>query len=1053
MNSLKRNIPFLVSAVLPAIVAGAFVLPPSAQAASPELTREFEDTVTPFVTQYCAGCHGGASPAAKFDITVYPTVESVVADSGHWAIVMGRLEKGDMPPAAMPQPDPALRQKVADWIKALRKEEADAHAGDPGPVLARRLSNAEYNYTIRDLTGQDLRPTREFPVDPANLAGFDNSGESLTMSPALLNKYLQAARQVAEHIVFKPDTFDFSPHLMLVETDREKYTIQRIVEFYKNAPTDYADYFQAAWRYKHRAALKQPNATLDSIAAEAGISAKYLPMVWGILEGPVKENVGPIAKLREMWNALPAPGAEKSLRTDTEHMRDWVIKLRADTAMNFAAPRVRGLSPWSQPLINWKYLNYTTHRRDFDRTALREASQAPEELPEIPPYPGLGRESYDRARALQINARAGNPDLVVPDGQRERYETAFAEFANVFPDVFYVSERGRFFPDDSNDKGRFLSAGFHNVMGYTRDDTPLSELILDEEGQQELEKLWLDFDFVAAYTARTWDQYYFNQSGEVDGLGRESGTERPADAAVDATVTIMAIRDKYLAKAKEDPANAASAAQDPFTRYDPVAENDPLATEAILSHFQKVDQTLRNLERLHLEAEPKHLDALLKFAERAYRRPLTKQEGEDLRGYYKNLRDETGLTHEEAMRDSVISVLMSPDFLYRIDLVDGFSSLVGGAPQGVAGKPAPGVKARALSPYALASRLSYFLWSSMPDAELLSHAADGSLVRPEVLAAQANRMLKDPRVRGLAAEFTGNWLDFRRFENFNSVDRQRFPEFDDALREAMFEEPVRLMEDAAINDRSVLDLIYGDYTFANPVLARHYGMPQGAGDETEWVRVNDADRYERGGLLPMAVFLTQNSPGLRTSPVKRGYWVVRRVLGEVIPPPPPVVPELPAEEASSDLPLPKLLEQHRANPLCASCHARFDSFGLVFEGYGPVGELRQNDLAGRMIESVAEFPGNAGEGEGLQGVKDYIKAHRQDDYLDNLSRKMLAYALSRSLLLSDEPLIEQAQANLAAKDFRFGALVETIVTSPQFMNRRDPDPAEQRSFVPQQRGN
>ncbi|MDA0206703.1 MAG: DUF1592 domain-containing protein [Acidobacteria bacterium] len=1049
---MKRNIHSLVSAALLSIAVAALQPLPSALAASPELTREFAETVTPFVSQYCVACHGGASPAAKFDITVYPTVESVIADSGHWAIVMGRLEKGDMPPAAMPQPDPALRQKVAEWIKALRKEEADAHAGDPGPVLARRLSNSEYNYTIRDLIGQDLRPTREFPVDPANLAGFDNSGESLTMSPALLNKYLQAAREVAEHIVFKADGFDFSPHLMLVETDQEKYTIQRIVDFYKNTPTDYADYFQAAWRYKHRGALKQPNATLDSIAADAGISAKYLPLVAGILEGPVKENVGPIAKLREMWNALPAPGSEATLRSQTEHMRDWVMTLRADTARNFAAPRVKGLSPWSQPLINWKYFTYTTHRRDFDRTALREASQAPEELPEIPPYPGLGRESYDRARALQINERVGNHDLVVPDGQRERYETAFTEFADVFPDVFYVSERGRFFPDDSNDKGRFLSAGFHNVMGYTRDDTPLMELILDEKGQQELEKLWLDFDYVAAYTARTWDQYYFNQSGEADGLGREAGTERPANDAVDATVTIMAMRDKYLAKAKEDPENAALAAEDPFTKYDPVAENDPLATEAILSHYQKVDQTLRHLERLHLEAEPKHLDTLLEFAERAYRRPLAEQEGEGLIAYYKKLRAETGLTHEEAIRDSVVSLLMSPDFLYRIDLVDGFSSLVGGAPRGVAGKQGPEAGGRALSPYALASRLSYFLWSSMPDAELLAHAADGSLARPEVLAAQARRMLKDARVGGMTAEFAGNWLDFRRFETFNSVDREKFPAFDDALRTAMFEEPIRLIEDAAIHDRSVLDLIYGNYTFVNPVLARHYGMPQGSGNETEWVRANHADRYERGGLLPMAVFLTQNSPGLRTSPVKRGYWVVRRVLGEVIPPPPPVVPELPKEEASSDLPLPKLLEQHRANPLCASCHARFDSFGLVFEGYGPVGERRETDLAGRMIGAIAEFPGDAGEGEGLQGVKQYIKAHRQDDYLDNLSRKMLAYALSRSLLLSDEPLIEQAQANLAADDYRFGALVETIVTSPQFMNRRDPDPAEQRSFVPQ-RGN
>ena len=144
----------------------------------------------------------------------------------------------------------------------MRTSEAQKNAGDPGLVLARRLSNAEYNYTIRDLTGVDIRPTREFPVDPANTAGFDNSGESLTMSPALLNKYLQAAREVANHMVLTPDGFDFAPHPMLVETDREKYAIKRIVDFYERQPTDYADYFQAAWRFKHRSALGKPKATL-----------------------------------------------------------------------------------------------------------------------------------------------------------------------------------------------------------------------------------------------------------------------------------------------------------------------------------------------------------------------------------------------------------------------------------------------------------------------------------------------------------------------------------------------------------------------------------------------------------------------------------------------------------------------------------------------------------------------------------------------------------------------------------------------------------------------
>jgi hypothetical protein len=296
-------------------------------------------------------------------------------------------------------------------------------------------------------------------------------------------------------------------------------------------------------------------------------------------------------------------------------------------------------------------------------------------------------------------------------------------------------------------------------------------------------------------------------------------------------------------------------------------------------------------------------------------------------------------------------------------------------------------------------------------------------------------MLKDERVRGLAVEFGGNWLDFRRFEQHNSVDRERFPAFDEALRQAMFEEPVRLIQDAVQHNRSVLDLLYGDYTFVNPVLARHYGMPQGAGDEGVWALAKNAGRFGRGGLLPMSVFLTQSSPGLRTSPVKRGYWVVRRVLGEVIPPPPPVVPELPDDEAKSDLPLPEMLAQHRANPLCSACHARFDSVGLAFEGYGPVGERRSNDLAGRLVDIVAQFPRGV-EGEGLKGVQDYIREHREDDYLDNLSRKLLAYALSRSLQLSDELVIEQALANLKKNDYRFGALFETIVASPQFMNRR-----------------
>jgi hypothetical protein len=304
-------------------------------------------------------------------------------------------------------------------------------------------------------------------------------------------------------------------------------------------------------------------------------------------------------------------------------------------------------------------------------------------------------------------------------------------------------------------------------------------------------------------------------------------------------------------------------------------------------------------------------------------------------------------------------------------------------------------------------------------------------------------MLKDPRARGLAIEFAGNWLDFRRFEQHNAVDRERFPSFNSELRQAMFEEPVRFIENVIRNDSSVMDLLYGNYTFVNPVLARHYGMPEIAGNGDTWTRLEDAGRYGRGGLLAMAVFLTQNSPGLRTSPVKRGNWVVRRVLGEVIPPPPAVVPELPSDEAKLDLPLRAMLAKHRENPVCAACHARFDSFGLAFEGYGPIGEKRTQDLAGHPVETQAVFPGGIA-GTGFEGLRTYIHEHREKQFLANLSRKLLAYALSRSLQVSDEPTIESMQTRLVANGYRFASLVDVIVASSQFRTKRVSDAPEQK---------
>lgn len=953
------------------------------------LDLHFQESVRPFLVTYCLGCHGKDKPEGDLDLSAFTTEESVARALPHWELVVEQLEAGSMPPAkAKRRPTDEARASVVAWIKSVRQREAKRNAGDPGLVPARRLSNAEYDHTIRDLTGVDLRPTREFPVDPANEAGFDNSAESLAMSPALVKKYLQAAREVADHLVLKPDGLAFATHPMLADTDRDKYCVNSIIDFYKRQRTDYADYFFAAWRFRHREALGQPDASLARLAAESGLSLKYLATIWATLtEGP--EEVGPTAVLQTLWRELPPPPPDgdrtAAARSGCERMRDYVVVLRRQLTPEVKNLTARGIDEGSQPLVLWKNRQYVANRMRY----------------------AAGGASKIRVDELALTGAAAKA-LASPEKPEDvpPFEATFPRFCRTFPDAFFVSERARVYLDGKEDKkntGRLLNAGFHSMTGYFRDDEPLAELMLDEAGQRELERLWREFDFVTGAPMRQYSSYLWYERAE-SGFLRDRAFDfiRAEDKDAASEAKIQQLAEVYLAKVSRIGASE-------------------LAYGVIKDQFGIISASIRRVEQDRVAAVPRHIEALQTFAERAYRRPLSNEERDGIAAFYRTLREQDELGHDDAVRDTVVGVLMSPYFCYRVDLA--------GAGTGV----------RPLSDYDLASRLSYFLWASMPDRELLDHAAAGDLHRPEVLAAQARRMLRDDRVRGLATEFSGNWLDFRRFEEHNSVDRGRFPTFDDELRRSMFEEPIRFFVDLVRNDRSVHEFLDGKHTFVNPSLARHYGMPEPDG----WVRVDDAVRFGRGGLLPMAVFLTKNAPGLRTSPVKRGYWVVRRLLGENIPAPPPDVPDLPDDEAKlGDLTLRQTLARHRADKSCAGCHERFDAIGLAFEGFGPVGEARDKDLGGRPVDVRATFPGGS-EGAGLEGLRRYLDSERREEFVENLCRKLLSYALGRSLLPSDDETIDTIRTRLAADGHRFGSLIESIVASPQFLNKRvEPNHAE-----------
>jgi Protein of unknown function (DUF1592)/Protein of unknown function (DUF1588)/Protein of unknown function (DUF1587)/Protein of unknown function (DUF1585)/Protein of unknown function (DUF1595)/Planctomycete cytochrome C len=995
-KTTAKTLLFLAAAV---ISFGAW----AADETAVQLDDHFSTTVKPFLQTYCIDCHGKEKTEADLNLAAYSSMTAVVKDSGRLDTVIERLEAEEMPPKKAKQhPSMETRRQAIEWFQALRDYETLRNAGDPGVVLARRLSNAEYDYSVRDLIGVDLKPTREFPADPSNMAGFDNSGESLVMSPSLLKKYLEASRDVANHMFLKPDGFAFAPYPMIVETDRDKFCVMQIIDFYHQQNIDYADYFQAAWRFKNRAALGKPKAKLTDFAAADNVSAKYLTTIWTTLEG-TKAKIGPLVKLQAMWTALPKPVAKQTeaARAGCEQMRDYVVQLRKKVEPRFPNITAGKLGVTRQPLLIWKDVQYATHRRTFDPAQLQVVGE-PAPVPSTVEEPGT-KDSLGPGKTQILTNAPGDPDLMVPAGQRAHYEAAFAKFCSVFPDMFYKQERGRNYFDTAQDRGRYLSAGFHNVMGYFRDDEPLYELLLDEQQQKQLDEMWREMDFIASTTIRMYVQFAgFSETAGNDGVAIATGkisSDLPEDKEISSEPRMQALEKKFLEQAQ--------------------GANET-GINAVKDYFAWVDTVIRQTEKARIDAEPVQLVALQQFAEHAYRRPLSNNEKSDLLANYRSLREKDGLSHEEAMRESIMGVLMSPDLTYRIDLV--------GAGQDI----------QPLSDYDLASRLSYFLWSSLPDKELLAHAAAGDLHQPKVIAAQAQRMMKDPRIRALAVEFGGNWLDFRRFEGIGTVDVERFPEFNSELKEAMFEEPVYFLMDVFQNNRSILDCLYAKDTFVNPVLATHYGMPVAGVQSNEWVRIADASQYGRGGILPMAVFLTKNAPGLRTSPVKRGNWVVKNVLGERIPPPPAVVPELPHDEAKMDLPLPEMLARHRADPNCAACHARFDSMGLVFEGFGPIGERREKDLAGRAIDAKATFPGG-GEGAGLAGLRQYIRDKRQNDFIDNLCSKLLVYALGRSVMLSDDSLLKETHGKLAADDYRFGNLIECIVTSKQFLTKRGSD--------------
>ncbi|AWM38774.1 Planctomycete cytochrome C [Gemmata obscuriglobus] len=1328
--------------------------------------------VRPLLAKYCLNCHSAKDKKGSLDLERFASADDVRKDAKVWQGVIEQVEAGEMPPKEKPQPTNAEKKQLLGWVRGFLDAEAKARTGDPGYVPLRRLSNAEYNYTVRDLTGVDLRPAREFPADGAAGEGFTNAAEALTdVSPALLTKYLNASKEIAEHLVLLPDGFRFSP-----AKTRRDWTDEGTAELRKVyatlAPADgklpVQPYLLATVR--NRDALGAGK--FEEVAAKEKLNAKYLRVLWSALTD--KTSSQPLDTIRSQWRTateadVPALTAQvaawqsalwRTVKVGNYIQASWgapdgssytesttrqvpvdppalaTVPLRvavkpapgqSEVVLHLTSTedgpggpvawsRPRFEAPGKQPLLlldyaafgaafeidypsvfadSTKYLSAAAElARDTkvspDDLAKREAldpaflkqwvqvlqlpsprtgeatrpaialtplddktgptperpaisgwkkkgtdlpiviansSDKSEQIPgrvsartvAVHPTPqefvavawnspisgnvtirarvahahpacgngvswwldhnrgagaarlgegtvDLGQEAkppafsakvergdvvvlavdprnaehtcdmtevwltitesekpnrvWDLAADVAASVQAGNPHAdkygnsgtwnfargpakkagapaptVPPDSVLGRWKATVTapsrktDAAALAQDVATLLSGPRPTDEKSPDRALYdrlvspdgpLFAGV-DVAKLTRPrlkgtvfGLPAARFTEDRIVAKANEAIEIRLP-AALLVGREFVVDAKLETGAAERLVRvHAGTARPGPHArregpllgspngsaykklVDGHAAFRAVFPLYLCfpqvvptdevvtlkmfHREDEPLARLFLSDDQTRRLDrmwaaqrfvsrqPVAEHDYLpqfmgyTTQDTPKALQQFFIDRKPLFKRHADeflaeeaaAAPKQLAALLEFAARAYRRPLEEKEKAELLALYETIRGK-GAGHEEALRGVVSRVLVAPGFLFRIEQ----------APKGK--EPA------AVTDWELATRLSYFLWASQPDAELRRLAAQGRLRDPQVLAGQVRRMLEDARTRALAIEFGTQWLHVRGFDEHNEKNEKLFPTFTPELRAAMYEESILFFLDLFQNDRTVASVLDADHTYLNELLAKHYGVPGVTGPQ--WSKVDGVRKYGRGGVLGLASVQTRESGASRTSPVLRGNWVVEALLGEKLPRPPANVPQLPEVEGANKLSVRQLVEAHAKAPECAVCHVRIDPFGFAFEGYDPIGRLREKDLGGLPIDTRAKLKDGT-EFEGINGLRSYLLANKKDVVVRLFCKRLLGYALGRSVTLSDTALIDEMVLALAKNDGRVTAAVQAIVRSPQFRTVR-----------------
>lgn len=1013
-----------------ALLAAVFMawLPSSCRSHADELTQAFRQDALPVLEKYCYDCHGNGESEGTVALDNLDADVINGTDAESWHGVLDVLNTGDMPPEGEAQPTPAERRLLVDWMTEALKQAAAARQQEK-TVALRRLTTEQYSNTLSQLLSLPIRFGDRLPDDGKSKMGFSNNGDVLQISPLHIEYYRAIANEALDKAIVTGDRPN--PIRYRVEFGSEIGEGQPSAEFvgYQTMPLSSND-FRVHVLDANGESVEPANRTVE--LAMRGLKNKI-----GVgLRGSTADRFGAIEDGIVLYSALPHRNVPpRSWQGPSPNLKV-VIKdnFPRAGAIRFNAKVSRG------PLLETKR----------GLISLRDENPAKESASSI----RLSAKNHKSNVNLEFVEGVGLRPVNLADNTSTRMTleiptTGYYQFDLVHP----------YAPNDSmpsfllsiNKIGTIQERLYLNKLlkDNQRIVTPVS-LALLEQGEYSLKlggKFFVGFSELIVTPLPGNDTISRSLTNEMAANQQKYGSKNPSVRVFAGTRTDDGMDFATFGAAQEV---TAPPGQMQTLEFIGCLENLPIPVfdpDATTIHANTMVIGLWNdylvkqksdsgppllVHSVELEAPyyeqwpPKsHTDiffdspnrddleiytreVLTRFIERSYRRPVSASELERYVDFWKDIRGEHE-RYEDGIKQVLVAVICNPNFLF------------------LAGMPKTD-DIQNLEQFSLASRLSYFLWNSPPDDELLRLANEGHLT--DDLENQIDRMIADPKVRRMVRAFTYEWLRVDR-QQLMDTNTRAYPDFTRFVKEDMPKETYHFVHHVLANDQSILNFIQSDFAMLNQNLAEFYGVSGVEGSYFRPVEIQPASH--RGGLLAQGAFLNGHSDGVEPHPIKRAVWLKEKILGDPAPPPPPNVPELDPDTPGFDkLTLKEQLELHRSKASCVDCHKKIDPYGIVFEQFDAVGRVR-TQAKGKPVDAVSSLP-DGKVVNGVEGIQQYILNNRADDVTRSLVEHMFAYALGRDVTFADEDEIQRIVDQVTADSYRFRSVIKGIVLSQSFLD-------------------